>query len=183
MSICTPIAPSGLPCLLAASSTPPPAPRGDLSGPARAEALLAEAEIAAAPRRQALLLEAAALLRERGEATAATNVLRQVAEDGLEPALQAWRGELLAGLELERGEFTAALARLEALIDRPGHDRLPLERQLELGLLRALALAEAGRPRDSAEQRRGLDPMLPSARQQDNRAALWQSLIDRKSVV
>ena len=177
MSMCTRIVLSGLLCLLAACSTTPTAPRGDLSGPARAEALLAEAEIAAAPRRQALLLEAAALLRERGEATAATNVLRQVAEGGLEPALQAWRGELLAGLELERGEFTAALARLEALIDRPGHDRLPLERQLELGLLRAQALAEVGRHRDSAEQRADLDPMLPSARQQDNRAALWQSLM------
>src|SRR5690625_7860990 len=153
MSICTRIVQSGLLCLHVALPLAPTAPRGGVSGPARAEALLAEAEIAAAPRRQALLLEAAALLRERGEATAATNVLRQVAEDGLEPALQAWRGELLAGLERERGEFTAALARLEALIDRPGYDRLPPERQLAPGPPRAQAPAEVGRHPARAGQR------------------------------
>ncbi|MFN2308801.1 MAG: penicillin-binding protein activator [Gammaproteobacteria bacterium] len=135
-----------------------------------ADLLLAAADRAASPRREALQLEAAEVLLRGQLFDAAESLLDRLPQAGdadYQTRLAIARARLLIG----RGQPEAALQNLVALSDTVPVALLPSFHQV-----RAEAYAAAGNLLESARERVWLDGLLDAAARPANQQAIWQAL-------
>lgn len=135
-----------------------------------AELLLAEAERAQSPRREALQLEAVEILLRGQQFDTAENLLARLPQTG-DDAYRTRLAIVAARLQLGQGQAADALQRLAAVIET-----VPPDQAVDFHRTRAEAYAAAGNHLESARERVWLDGLLDAAERPANRQAIWQSL-------
>lgn len=141
------------------------------------QALLDQADSSSFPQRQALQLDAVALLLEARQLALAEQVLQSIDPAPLPDDLFIHYTELQARDYIARGEYEEARIALETprVIDTVG--TLPLPRQIDIGLLQADIYARLGSHIASAQQRIYLAPLLEGEQRERNHNAIWRSLM------
>jgi outer membrane PBP1 activator LpoA protein len=139
--------------------------------------LLAAASGATGLTQARFLLDAANALIKEDKSDKAAEVLGRVDEKSLDAATRARYIEMQARLELERGNPEAALNLLQDPLLLKSAAQFPQSQQASIGLLRAKILATTGDHFAAAQERIFLDPILKGPQKEQNRKAIWRSLM------
>ena len=139
--------------------------------------LLAEAQNSASPQRERIQLKAAALLLQEQQRDLVEQIIDNIQTDLLPLSTLARYAIVAVELNIQRGDYEAALRVLENPRLLNNHDSLSENKQLQLTLTRAEVFALLGSHIASAQQRIYIAALLPAALQQANQQALWRSLM------
>ena len=161
--------------------TPSNKPDTDISTPRstaeQIQWLLADAQRSDSPKHENLQLQAIRLLLEEQQRELAWQIIEQINPERLNRPQFFDYSELLCQLLISQGDYTSALATLESPRLLNEGSQLDSDKQLVFNDLRAQALGRLGKHLASAQQRIYSDPLLSPSEQQDNRDALWRSLM------
>ena len=164
-----------LSAFLAACSTPPTEPLGDLPRPPQAslEQLLEQAANSNPEQAALLYLSAADLAYKQGHSDKARAILSPLSIASLKPAQQVFARTLQAEMLLAERKPQEALSQLQD----PSMDilaSLPVEQQVRSEVARARALQGSGQPLAAARERVFIAPLLSGAAAADNQEAIWK---------
>jgi outer membrane PBP1 activator LpoA protein len=138
---------------------------------------MTEAQTSPSPKREQLLLKAAAILLEENQPDHANNILQGMTADSLPLDLFARYSELSCKLHIYHGDYELASQILDSTRLQTNIDSLPESLQLRLSLLRAEVYDLLGSHIASAQQRIYINPLLNLENQASNREAIWSSLM------
>lgn len=166
-----------LSAFLAACSTPPSEPLGELPRTPQAslEQLLEQAGHSQPEQAIPLYLSAADLAYKQGDPAKARNILSQLEQHSLKPAQRVFARTLSAEMLLAERKPQEALSQLQD----PSLEilaSLPVEQQVRTEVARAKALQGSSQPLAAARERVFIAPLLSGAAAQDNQEVIWKLL-------